>query len=167
MRINIYAHLIIIEILDEIYARAQELVVSRVYVYRTQTSHAGGNATAAAAAGPPSPWPVHLDFTVGGIKPISEARVTHSFHCAGALHKYLYRGAPYKSPKIAENCAACGGCGSLEVWPRARRTYRPKSLNFRKKRRLRRISEVQPNLRGSLIVLPIVKSSCAGPSVRP
>jgi hypothetical protein len=86
--------------------------------------------------------------------------VTHSFHYAGAPYKYLYGGAPYKSPKIAENCASCGGCGSLAA--RVADTYHQKSLSCRKKRRLRRISEVQPDLRGSLIVPRTVKSSCAG-----
>jgi hypothetical protein len=88
-------------------------------------------------------------------------RVTHSFYYAGAPYKYLYGGAPYKSPKIAENRAARGGCSSLPA--RAADTYRQKSLNCRKKRRLRRIFEVQPDLRGSLIVPPTVKSNCAGP----
>ena len=45
-------------------------------------------------------------------------------------------------------------------------TYRQKLLNCRKKFRLRRISEVQPDLRGSLIFLLAVKSSCAGPAER-
>jgi hypothetical protein len=63
----------------------------------------------------------------------------------------LYGRAQYKSPEIAENRAACGGCGGLAV--RAADTHRQKSLNCRKKRRLRRISEVQPDLRGSLYVL--------------
>jgi hypothetical protein len=44
--------------------------------------------------------PAQLDFTVGGLKPISKG---HSFHFAGAPYKYLYGGVPYKSPKIAEN----------------------------------------------------------------
>jgi hypothetical protein len=44
--------------------------------------------------------PVQIDFTVCGLKPISEG---HSFHYAGAPYKYLYGGVPYKSPKIAEN----------------------------------------------------------------
>jgi hypothetical protein len=44
--------------------------------------------------------PAQLDFTVDGLKPISEG---HSFHFAGAPYKYLYGGVPYKSPKIAEN----------------------------------------------------------------
>ena len=92
-------------------------------------------------------------------------RVTHSFHYAGAPYKYLYGGAPYKSPKIAENRAACGGCGSLAV--RAADTYRQKSLNCQEKRRLLRISEVQPDLRGSLIVLRTVNSSCTGPARAP
>ena len=41
-------------------------------------------------------------------------------------------------------------------------TYRQKALNCREKRRLRRISEVQPDLRGLLIVPPIVETNCAG-----
>jgi hypothetical protein len=45
------------------------------------------------------------------------------------------------SPKIAENRAACGGCDSLAA--RVADTYRQKSLNYRKKRRLWRISEVR------------------------
>jgi hypothetical protein len=120
-----------------------------------------------------APWPVQLDFKVGDIKPISES---HSLIllCRGPiqLYKYLYGGAPYKSPKIAENRAACLRRRLRYisiVRPRARRThidYRQKSLDRRKKRRLRRISEVQPDLRGSLIVPPNVKSSCAGPSLR-
>ena len=44
--------------------------------------------------------PAQLDFTVGGLKPISEG---HSFYYAGAPYKCLYGGAPYKSPKIVEN----------------------------------------------------------------
>ena len=72
-----------------------------------------------------APRPAQLDFTVGGLKLISE---NHSFHYAGAPYKYLYGGVPYKSPKIAEN---------------------------------RRKSELQADLRGSLILLLIVKSSCA------
>jgi hypothetical protein len=44
--------------------------------------------------------PVQLDFTIGGLKLISEG---HSFHYTGAPYKYLYGGAPYKLPKIAEN----------------------------------------------------------------
>ena len=71
--------------------------------------------------------PAQLDFTVGGLKPISEG---HSFRYGGAPYKCLYGGAPYKSPKIAEN---------------------------------RRKSELQADLRGSLILPPTVKSSCAGP----
>jgi len=67
-----------------------------------------------------------LDFTVGGLKPISEG---HSFRYGGAPYKCLYGGAPYKSPKIAEN---------------------------------RRKSELQADLRGSLILLQTVKSKCAG-----
>ena len=47
-----------------------------------------------------SPGPAQLDFTVGGLKTISEG---HPFHFAGAPYKYLYGGVPYKSPKIAEN----------------------------------------------------------------
>jgi hypothetical protein len=77
-------------------------------------------------------WPAKLDFTVGGLKPISEG---HSFCLAGAPYKYLYGGAPYKSPKIAEIAEN------------------------------RRKSELQADdLRGSLILLipPTVKSSCAG-----
>ena len=58
--------------------------------------------------------PAQLDFTVGGLKPISEG---HSFHFAGAPYKYLYGGAPYKSPKIAPPAAAAA------IWPRARRTH--------------------------------------------
>jgi hypothetical protein len=74
--------------------------------------------------------------------------------------------APYKLPKIAENRAACGGRGSLAAG--AVDTYRQKSLNCpKKKRRLRRISEVQPDLRESLIFPTTVKSSCAGPVPRP
>ena len=44
--------------------------------------------------------PAQLDYTVCNRKPISEG---HSFHYAGAPYKCLYGGAPYKSPKIAEN----------------------------------------------------------------
>jgi hypothetical protein len=47
--------------------------------------------------------------------------------------------------KIVENRATCGGCGGLAA--RAVDTYRQKSLNCRKSRRLRRISKVQPDLR--------------------
>jgi hypothetical protein len=67
--------------------------------------------------------PAQLDFTVGGLKPISEG---HSFHFAGAAYKYLYGGVPYKSPKIAEN---------------------------------RRKSELQADLRGSLLLPTTVKSN--------
>jgi hypothetical protein len=67
-----------------------------------------------------------LDFTVGGLKPISEG---HSFHYTGAPYKYSNGGVPYKSTKIDEN---------------------------------RRKSELQADLRGSLILLPTVKSKCAG-----
>jgi hypothetical protein len=49
-----------------------------------------------------------LDFTVRSIKPISAGHsLTHSFHYVGAAYKYLYGGAPYKSPKITKNRAAC------------------------------------------------------------
>jgi hypothetical protein len=57
-------------------------------------------------------------------------RVTHSFRYGGAPYRFLYGGAPYKSPKIVENRAACGGCGSLAA--RAVDTYRQKSLNCQK-----------------------------------
>jgi hypothetical protein len=76
-------------------------------------------------------------------------RVTHSFHYAGTPHKCLYGAAPYKSPKIAENRVTCGGRWVCGLAARAADKYRQKSLNCRKKRRLRRISEVQPDLRGS------------------
>jgi hypothetical protein len=89
-------------------------------------------------------------------------RVSHSFRYGGAPYRFLYGGAPYKSPKVVENRAACSGCDSLAA--RAVDTYLQKSLNCREKRRLRRISEVQPDLRESLIFLPTVESSCAGPS---
>jgi hypothetical protein len=104
--------------------------------------------------------------SVHGIKLISEGHSLISLYVrriyAGAPYKYLYGGAPYKSPKIAPPAAAA------VVWPRARRThrYRQKSLNCGKRRRLRRISEVQPDLRGSLIVPPTVKSSYAGPCMQ-
>jgi hypothetical protein len=66
----------------------------------------------------------HFEITVGGLKPISEG---HSVHYAGAPYKCLYGGAPYKSPKIAENRAACGSCGNLAA--READTHRQKSLN--------------------------------------
>jgi hypothetical protein len=130
----------------------------------------GGGAGARAGGAPPPPTaasgeyecaegPVQLDFTVRGIKPISEGHSVKSLY-SGAPYKYLYGGPPYKSPKISENRAACGGCDSLAA--RAADTYRQKSMSCRKQRRLWRISEVQPDLRGSLIVPSTVKSSCAG-----
>ena len=100
---------------------------------------------------------MQLDFTVGGIKPISEGHSLISL-CRGPIQIFVRRGPI----QIAENRAACGGCGSLAA--RAADTYRQKSLHCRKKRHLRRISEVQPDLRGSLIVPRIVKSNCAGPA---
>ena len=69
------------------------------------------------------------------IKPISEGQSLISL-CRGPIRIFVRRGPI----QIAENRAACGGCGSLAV--RAADTYRQKSLNCRKKRRLRRISEV-------------------------
>jgi hypothetical protein len=48
--------------------------------------------------------PVQLDFTVSGIRPISEGHSLISL--CRARYKYLYGGAPYKPPKIAENRAA-------------------------------------------------------------
>jgi hypothetical protein len=62
-----------------------------------------------------------------------------------------------KSPKIAPPAVAA------VVWPRARRTHIVKNRWItEKKRRLRRSSKVQPDLRGSLIrliVIPTVKSN--------
>jgi hypothetical protein len=78
-------------------------------------------------------------------------RVTHSFHYAmlymipgrrGPIQIFVRRGPI----QIAENRAACDAAAAV-VWPRAADTYRQKSLNCRKRRRLRRISEVQPDLR--------------------
>jgi hypothetical protein len=85
-------------------------------------------------------------------------RVTqHPFHyvCRDPIQMFVWRGPI----QIVENRAACGGRGSLPA--RRADTYRPKSLNCRKRRRLRRFFEVQPDLRGSPIVSPTVKSSCA------
>jgi hypothetical protein len=97
----------------------------------------------------------------GVLKPIYSKGHSLISLCRGP-YKYLYGRAPYKSTKIDDNRAACGGCGSLAA--RVADTCRQKSLNCppQKKRRLRRISEVQPDLQGSLIVPPTVKSSCAG-----
>jgi hypothetical protein len=97
--------------------------------YRRSHLHAQDDAAPAGCAGERVHvllGPALLDFTVGGLKPISEG---HSFHPAGAPYKYLYGGVPYKSPEIAEN---------------------------------RRKSELQADLRWSLILPPTVESSCAG-----
>jgi hypothetical protein len=66
---------------------------------------------------------VQLDFTVRSIKPIFEGHSLISLYrgpmyCTNII---LYGGAPYKSPKIAEHRAACGGCCSLAA--RAADTY--------------------------------------------
>ena len=68
-----------------------------------------------------------LNLILRFVKSSRSPRVTHSFHYAGAPNKYLYCGALYKSPKITENRAACGGRGSLPA--RAADKYRQKSLN--------------------------------------
>ena len=64
-------------------------------------------------------WPVQLDVTVRGIKLIFEGHSLISLcRVAGAPYKYLYGGAPYKSPKIEPPAAAA------VVWrARARRTH--------------------------------------------
>jgi hypothetical protein len=87
---------------------------------------------------------LQLDFTVGDIKPISEG---HSLILLwrGPIQIFVLRGPIQiaenrrKSPKITEIRATCG-CGNLAA--RTADTYRQKSLNCRKKRRLRRISKV-------------------------
>jgi hypothetical protein len=108
--------------------------------------------------------PAQLDYTGGGVEPISEGRSLISL-CRGPIQMFVWWGLI----QIAENCRisrrAYGGRGSLAA--RAVDTYRQKSCDCRKKRRLRRISEVQPDLRGSLIVPRTVKLSCAGRNLGP
>ena len=79
---------------------------------------------------------------------------------AGARYKCLcvYGGARYKSPEIAENRDTSGGRSRDSLAARAADTYRQKSLNCQKKRRVWLKSEVQPDLRGPLIVSTTVNA---------
>ena len=97
--------------------------------------------------------PVQLDFTICRIEPISEGHSLISL-CRGPIQIFVRWGPT----QIVENRRK-----SRRLWrpwyslaARAADTYRQKSLNCRKKRCLRRISEGQPDLRGSLIFPPPV-----------
>ena len=73
-----------------------------------------------------------------------------------------YRNMQHAAGEFQTPCStrACRGSPAVRAW-----THIVKTLpNCLKKRRLRQISEVQPDLRGSLIALPTVRSSCDGPS---
>jgi hypothetical protein len=92
-------------------------------------------------------WPVQLDFTVGGIKPISEGHSLISLY-RGPIQIFVRR----EPIQIAENRAACGGCGSLAA--RAADTYRQKSLNYggekkrkKKKHHLDRVADFRVSAR--------------------
>jgi hypothetical protein len=69
-----------------------------------------------------SAWPLQLDCTVGGIKPISEGHSLISLS-QGPIQIFVRRGPIQiaenrrKSPKIAPPAAAA------VVWPRARQTH--------------------------------------------
>ena len=82
---------------------AMPVVPAFVLMTVTLTDGRCSRRAGAAVRGDAGAWPVQLNFTVGGLKPISEG---HSFHYAGAHTNVCMAGAHTnrrKSPKIAEN----------------------------------------------------------------
>jgi hypothetical protein len=126
-----------------------------------------------------SPGPVQFDLTVLlRFLPNQPPRATHSFHRFRALslykifahalgsHALTCTQTTGKSPKIVENRAACGSRDSSRGRTHTDVYRREIAELAGGKHRLRytSISEVQHDLRGSLIALQTVTSNCSGPA---
>jgi hypothetical protein len=78
--------------------------------------------------------PAQLDFTVCGVKPISEGHSLISLLCRGPIPKCLNDGAQaYKSPKIVSPATDNAARGSLAARVVDTLTYREKSLQIAEK----------------------------------